>query len=47
VLTDPEILGSAVPAFGPIAMSLQAGFMESACSAVLPAAALIGQRFGH
>ncbi len=49
VLTDPEILGSAVPALGPIAMSLQAGFMEECLFRAVPLslAALIGQRFGH
>ena len=49
VLTDPEILGSAVPALGPIAMSLQAGFMEESLFRAVPLslAALIGERFGR
>jgi hypothetical protein len=49
VLTDPEILGSAVPALGPIALSLQAGFMEECLFRAVPLslAALIGERFGH
>ena len=49
VLTDPEILGSAVPALGPIAMSLQAGFMEECLFRAVPLslAALIGERLGH
>ncbi len=48
-LTDPDILGSAVPALSPIAMSLQAGFMEECLFRAVPLslAALVGQRFGH
>jgi len=48
-LTDPEILGSAVPALAPIATSLQAGFMEECLFRAVPLslAALVGQRFGH
>jgi hypothetical protein len=48
-LTDPEILGSAVPALAPIAISLQAGFMEECLFRAVPLslAAIIGQRFGH
>jgi hypothetical protein len=48
-LTDPDILGSAVPALGPIAISLQAGFMEECLFRAVPLsiAALVGQRFGH
>lgn len=48
-LTDPNILGSAVPALGPIGMALQAGFMEECLFRAVPLsiAALIGQRFGH
>ena len=43
-LTDPEILGSAVPALAPIAISLQAGFMEECLFRAVPLslAALIG-----
>ncbi len=48
-LTDPEILGSAVPALGPIAIALQAGFMEECLFRAVPLslAALIGARYGH
>jgi hypothetical protein len=48
-LTDPNILGSALPALGPIGMALQAGFMEECLFRAVPLsiAALIGQRFGH
>ncbi|MFO1323387.1 MAG: CPBP family intramembrane glutamic endopeptidase [Burkholderiales bacterium] len=48
-LTDPNILASAVPALAPIAMSLQAGFMEECVFRAVPLAlgALIGARFGH
>ena len=35
-LTDPEILGSAVPALAPIAISLQAGFMEECLFRAVP-----------
>ena len=48
-LTDPNILGSVVPALAPIAISLQAGFMEECVFRAVPLslAALIGARFGH
>jgi hypothetical protein len=48
-LTDPNILGSALPALTPIALSLQAGFMEECLFRAIPLslAALIGARFGH
>ncbi len=49
VLTDPNILGSAVPALTPIAVSLQAGFMEESVFRAIPLSlgALIGARYGH
>ncbi|HET6803648.1 MAG TPA: type II CAAX endopeptidase family protein [Casimicrobiaceae bacterium] len=49
VLTDPNILGSAVPALSPIAISLQAGFMEECVFRAIPLSlgALIGARFGQ
>jgi hypothetical protein len=49
VLTDPNILGSAVPALTPIAVSLQAGFMEECVFRAIPLAlgALIGARYGR
>ncbi len=49
VLTDPNILGSAVPALTPIAVSLQAGFMEECVFRAIPLSlgALIGARYGH
>jgi hypothetical protein len=49
VLTDPNILGSAIPALTPIAISLQAGFMEECVFRAIPLSlgALIGGRFGH
>ncbi len=49
VLTDPNILSSALPALMPIAVSLQAGFMEECVFRAVPLAlgALIGARFGH
>jgi hypothetical protein len=48
VLTDPNILGSAIPALTPIAMSLQAGFMEECVFRAIPLSlgALIGARYG-
>ncbi len=48
-LTDPNILGSAVPALAPIALSLQAGFMEECAFRAIPLslAAIIGARFGR
>ncbi len=47
-LSDPNILGSALPALGPIGMALQAGFMEECLFRAVPLslAALIGDRFG-
>ncbi len=47
-LTDPNILGSAIPALAPIAMSLQAGFMEECLFRAVPLslAAIIGERYG-
>jgi hypothetical protein len=47
-LSDPNILGSALPALSPIAMALQAGFMEECLFRAVPLslAALIGERFG-
>ncbi len=49
VLTDPNILSSALPALAPIAISLQAGFMEECVFRAIPLAlgALIGARFGR
>ena len=49
VLTDPNILSSLVPALMPIAVSLQAGFMEECLFRAVPLAlgALIGARFGR
>ncbi|HXR56908.1 MAG TPA: CPBP family intramembrane glutamic endopeptidase [Casimicrobiaceae bacterium] len=49
VLTDPNILGSKVPALSPIAISLQAGFMEECVFRAIPLSlgALIGARFGR
>jgi len=49
LMTDPNILGSAVPALSPIGMALQAGFMEECLFRAIPLslAALIGGRFGH
>ena len=48
-LTDPNVLSSAVPALAPIAISLQAGFMEECVFRAIPLAlgALIGARFGQ
>ncbi|HLX29666.1 MAG TPA: CPBP family intramembrane glutamic endopeptidase [Casimicrobiaceae bacterium] len=49
MLTDPNILGSAVPALSPIALSLQAGFWEECAFRAIPLSlgALIGARHGH
>ena len=49
VLTDPNILSSAIPALMPIAVSLQAGFMEECLFRAVPLAlgALIGAHFGR
>ena len=49
VLTDPNILSFAVPALMPIAVSLQAGFMEECLFRAVPLAlgALIGAHFGR
>ena len=49
VLTDPNVLGSAVPALTPIAISLQAGFMEECVFRAIPLSlgALIGARYGR
>jgi hypothetical protein len=49
MLSDPNILGSWVPALTPIAISLQAGFMEECVFRAIPLAlgALIGERYGH
>jgi hypothetical protein len=48
-LTDPNVLSSAVPALAPIAISLQAGFMEECAFRAIPLAlaALVGARFGQ
>ncbi len=48
-LTDPNILSSSVPALTPIALSLQAGFMEECAFRAIPLAmaALLGARFGR
>lgn len=48
-LTDPNILSSLVPALGPIAISLQAGFMEECVFRAVPLAlgALVGAHFGR
>jgi hypothetical protein len=47
-LSDPNILGSALPALAPIGQALQAGFMEECLFRAVPLslAALIGARFG-
>lgn len=49
VMTDPNILGSAIPALTPIAVSLQAGFMEECVFRAIPLSlgALIGARYGR
>ncbi len=48
-MTDPNVLSSAVPALAPIAMSLQAGFMEECLFRAIPLSlgALIGAHFGR
>jgi len=48
-LSDPNILGSAMPSLAPISMALQAGFMEECLFRAVPLslAALIGTRLGH
>ncbi|HEY7944200.1 MAG TPA: CPBP family intramembrane glutamic endopeptidase [Casimicrobiaceae bacterium] len=48
-LTDPNILGSALPALAPVGMALQAGFMEECLFRAVPLsiAALLGSHFGH
>ncbi|MEP6996500.1 MAG: type II CAAX endopeptidase family protein [Betaproteobacteria bacterium] len=48
-LTDPNVLGSALPALAPIGMALQAGFMEECLFRAVPLsiAALLGSHFGH
>ncbi len=47
-LSDPNILGSAVPALAPIGQAMQAGFMEECLFRAVPLslAAIIGARFG-
>src|SRR5205823_3515084 len=49
MLSDPNILGSWAPALTPIAISLQAGFMEECVFRAIPLSlgALIGQRYGR
>ena len=49
MLSDPNILGSSIPALTPIAVSLQAGFMEECVFRAIPLSlgALIGQRYGR
>ena len=46
-LSDPNILGSALPGLAPIGMALQAGFLEECLFRAVPLslAALIGARF--
>ncbi len=48
ILTDPNILGSSVPALTPIAQALQAGFMEECLFRAVPIslAAIVGARYG-
>ena len=47
-LTDPNILGSAIPALSPIALSLQAGLMEECLFRAVPLslAAIVGEHYG-
>jgi hypothetical protein len=49
MLTDPNILGSGLPALSPIGTALQAGFMEECLFRAVPLslAALIGAHFGY
>ncbi|HEY2816135.1 MAG TPA: type II CAAX endopeptidase family protein [Casimicrobiaceae bacterium] len=49
MLSDPNILGSWIPSLSPIAISLQAGFMEECVFRAIPLSlgALIGQRYGR
>ena len=49
MLSDPNILGSWAPALTPIAISLQAGFMEECVFRAIPLSlgALIGERYGR
>ncbi len=48
-LTDPNVLASTIPALAPIAISLQAGFMEECLFRAVPLAlgALLGAHFGR
>ncbi|MEP7061493.1 MAG: CPBP family intramembrane glutamic endopeptidase [Betaproteobacteria bacterium] len=48
-MTDPNVLSSAIPALAPIALSLQAGFMEECLFRAVPLSlgALIGAHFGR
>ncbi|HTP47564.1 MAG TPA: type II CAAX endopeptidase family protein [Casimicrobiaceae bacterium] len=48
MLTDPNILGSALPGLSPVGMALQAGFLEECLFRAVPLslAALIGAHFG-
>jgi hypothetical protein len=49
VFTDPGILGSAIPAAGPVAIALEAGMMEECVFRAIPLSlgALIGARYGR
>jgi hypothetical protein len=49
MLSDPNILSSVVPALPPIAISLQAGFMEECVFRAIPLAlgAIVGERYGR
>jgi hypothetical protein len=49
MLSDPNILSSLVPALPPIAISLQAGFMEECVFRAIPLAlgAIVGERWGR